>query len=157
MPQVMPLRESRARAEKVFVMRSLGGQPWSKIRDELGFGSVGAAQMAYRRFLARNPVPDGKTVFAEILERKRVTTSAALTAMARAERDGDLQAVATLIGVVSRMDAELAKLYGLNRETVHVDLNVSASPGAILDRAEADLLALAQRHPQIIDAEVVEP
>jgi hypothetical protein len=61
------------RAEQVFVMRAVARQPWSKIRDTLGFGSVGAAQMAYRRFLARNLVPDGKTVFAEIIERKRVT------------------------------------------------------------------------------------
>jgi hypothetical protein len=30
------------RAEQVFVMRAVARQPWSKIRDTLGFGSVGA-------------------------------------------------------------------------------------------------------------------
>ena len=156
----MPTRESRARAERVFVMRAVGCQPWSKIRDELGFKSVGAAQMAYRRFLARNPVPDGSTVFAEIIERKRVTTGAAMTALARAGRDGDRAAVAQLAGVVSRSDAELAKLYGINAPEV-LNVNVEHSAATILDRAEADLLALArQRRPEllpVIDAEVVEP
>jgi hypothetical protein len=161
MPQVMPLRESRARAERVFIMRSVGCQPWSRIRDELGFTSVGAAQMAYKRFLARNPVPDGSTVFAEIIERKRVTTGAAMTALARAGRDGDRAAVAQLAGVISRSDAELAKLYGINAPEV-LNVNVEHSAGAILDRAEAELLALAKSQPQallalsVIDADVIE-
>lgn len=162
MPQVMPLRDSRARAERVFVMRAVGCQPWSKIRDELGFKSVGAAQMAYRRFLARNPVPESTTVFAEIIERKRVTTGAAMTALARAGRDGDRAAVAQLVGVVSRSDAELAKLYGLNAAE-ELNVHVEHSATAILDRAEADLLALAKSLPgqrpellAVIDAEVIE-
>jgi len=41
-PQVMPLAQSRARAEEVFVMRERG-HTWSQIRDALGFKSVWAA------------------------------------------------------------------------------------------------------------------
>lgn len=149
MPQVMPLRESRARAERVFVMRAVGCQPWSKIRDELGFQSVGAAQMAYRRFLARNPVPDGKTALAEIIERKRVTTGSALAALARAQAAGDHQMVATLVGVISRSDAELAKLYGLSHQNVSVDVNVTTDAAAVIAEARTRLL-------DIVDAEVVD-
>lgn len=149
MPQVMPLRESRARAEQVFVMRAVGCQPWSKIRDNLGYKSVGAAQMAYRRFLARNPVPDGKTALAEIIERKRVTTGSALAALAQAQKAGDHQMVAQLIGVITRSDAELAKLYGLNAPE-QVNVNVTQTlPELIADTR--------QRMLEVLDAEVVEP
>ena len=53
----MSLAASRARAEQVFVMRAVGMQSWSKIRDALGFKSVGAVQQAYKRYNERNPLP----------------------------------------------------------------------------------------------------
>jgi hypothetical protein len=50
-----------------------------------------------------------------------------------------------------------AKLVGAYAPIEH-DVNVRQSATAVIDRAEAELLALAQRQPQseIIDAEVVE-
>ncbi len=42
MPHVMPLADARARAEKVAYLRAVAGLSWSRIRDELGFTSVGA-------------------------------------------------------------------------------------------------------------------
>ena len=100
----MPLADSRSRAERVFLMRAVGQQPWSKIRDELGFKSVGAAQMAYRRYIKRNPVPDNKSVLAEILERKRSLTEQAITALGKAQKAGDLQAVAALVRAITQSD-----------------------------------------------------
>jgi hypothetical protein len=141
-------------------MRAVARQPWSKIRDTLGFGSVGAAQMAYRRFLARNPVPDGKTVFAEIIERKRVTTGALMSALAHAQKAADHQTVATLVRAINNDDAELAKLYGLGSETVKVEVHQSMSD--VLAEAEARLLAMVDERSRqrelsrnVIEGEVV--
>jgi Zn-dependent M32 family carboxypeptidase len=143
----MPLRESRSRAERVFLMRAVGQQPWSKIRDELGFGSVGAAQMAHRRYLKRNPVPDSKSVLAEILERKRALTEQAIAALTKAQNAGDFQSVAALIRTVTQSDAELARMFGLSQQTVNV--TIKQSPSEIIAEAQARLLA-------VIDAEVID-
>jgi hypothetical protein len=143
----MPLRESRSRAERVFLMRAVGQQPWSKIRDTLGFGSVGAAQMAYRRYLKRNPVPDSKSVLAEILERKRALTEQAIAALTKAQNAGDFQSVAALIRTVTQSDAELARMFGLSQQTVNV--TIKQSPSEIIAEAQARLLA-------VIDAEVID-
>jgi hypothetical protein len=162
MPHVMPLRDSRARAERVFILRAIEGRPWSFIRDAERFGSVGSAQMAYRRFLTRNPVPDGKTALAEIIARKRFATGTALRAMAEAQAAGDHQMVATLMAAVTRDDAELAKLFGLNApERAEVDLRVSTEDNRkrLLALAETKAGALAaQALPAlpVIDAETAE-
>jgi len=128
-------------------VRAVGQQPWSKIRDTLGFGSVGAEQMAYRRYLKRNPAPDSKTVLAEILERKRALTEQAIAALAKAQGAGDFQSVAALIRAVTQSDAELARMFGLAQQTVNV--TVKQSPSEILAEAQDRLFA-------VIDAEVFE-
>lgn len=56
------------------------------------------------------------------------------------------------------LTAETAKLGGLYAPVrAEVDVNVHQSATAILDRAESELLALAERQhqPAVIDAEVV--
>jgi hypothetical protein len=147
MPQVMSLAESRARAEQVFVMREVGMQSWSRIRDALGFKSVGAAQQAYKRYQRRNPLPNAESARAGIVERKRVALALALESLADALGGGDHQMVARLIDVFTRADAELARLYGLSRETV--DINVTQTAATIIADARERLLA-------VIDAEVIE-
>jgi hypothetical protein len=143
----MTLAKSRERAERVFVMREVDQKSWSQIAQALGFKSTGAAQMAYTRFLQRNPLPDGTAVRAGILERKRYTLSLAVRSLAAAAADGDHQAVARLVDTVTKADAELARLYGLSRE--QVDLTVTQSPQQIIAEARDRLLAA-------VDAEVVE-
>ncbi|KZF06504.1 hypothetical protein A2J03_24420 [Rhodococcus sp. EPR-157] len=139
----MPLRDSRARAERVFVRRAIEGLSWSAIRDAEGFESVGAAQMAYRRYLKRNPVPDGNTAMAEIIARKRVTTSQALQAMAEARAAGDHDAFAKLAAVVGREDGELTKMFGLNApQRAEVSVRVTA------EDTRARLLAMATERDQ---------
>ncbi len=110
--------------------------------------------MAYARFLQRNPLPDGTAVRAGILERKRYTLSLAVRSLAAAAADGNHQAVARLVDTVTKADAELARMYGLSRE--QLDVNVTQTPAAIVDRMEQDLLALARSNTNIIEAEVVE-
>ncbi len=158
----MTLEASRARAEQAFVMREVGMQSWSKIRDALGFRSVGAAQLAVKRYRERNPLPNAEAARAGIVERKRVTLGTALSSLAQAKQAGDHQVVARLIDVITRADAELARLYGLNAPE-QVDVTVTTDPRAVIDRLEAELLALVSgRQPQtalggnVIEAEVIE-
>lgn len=145
MPQVMSLRESRERAERVYLLRAVLGLSWSVIRDQEGFTSVGGAQRAYERHSARNVMPDAKTVAAEILERKRFTTGAAAAALVKAK---DPRAVAELVRAITAGDAELAKMYGLNQETVNVN---------VTQRTTIEVLAdYKQQLLDAIDAEVVD-
>jgi hypothetical protein len=85
MPQVMPLADSRARAERVAYLGAVAGLPWSKIRDECGFTPVGGAQRAYAAHRKRNPIPSGETVFSELLERNRFRSSQGTVALTRAQ------------------------------------------------------------------------
>lgn len=145
MPQVMSLRESRDRAERVYLLRSVCGLSWSAIRDAEGFTSVGGPQRAYERHRARNPMPSAEVVAAEIMERQRLTQGAAVAALLQAK---DPVAVAALVRAINAGDAQLAKLYGLGQETVQVNVT-HQSPAQILADAQQRLLA-------VIDAEVVE-
>lgn len=145
MPQVMPLRESRDRQERVFLLRAVLGLSWRQIRDAEGFSSVGGAQRAYERHRARNALPNAATLAAEILERKRFATGKAAAALAQTD---DPRAVAELVRSINAADADLAKLYGLAPEAVSV--TVTRRPVAeVLDDYERELLA-------VVDADVVE-
>ncbi|MDL9947769.1 hypothetical protein QSJ19_19735 [Gordonia sp. ABSL11-1] len=148
MPQVMPLRDARARAERVFYLRSVAGLSWSAIRDECGYTSNGGAQRAYKRYLDRNPVPDGDTVLAEIIERKRVTTGVATKALARAVSSQDWSAAASLLRTINAQDNELAKLYGLHAPERHQH-QVAVATADRFDQLERELLAT-------IDGQVIE-
>lgn len=149
MAPTMSLAQSRARAEQAFVMREVGMQSWSKIRDALGFKSVGAAQNAVKRYQQRNELPGAQTVAAGIVARKRESLGVALHALAEAKKRGDFRAVAQLVDAITRADAELAKLYGLG-QTSTVNVTVThQTPAQIIEEAQERLLAA-------LDAEVVE-
>lgn len=145
----MSRTEARARAEQAFVMREVGMQSWSKIRDALGFTSVGGAQLAVQRYRERNPLPNADAARAGIVERKRVTLGTALRSLAEAQKAGDHQAVARLVDVITRADAELAKMYGLNAPE-QIDVTVTQTPAAVIAEAR-------QRMREVLDAEVIEP
>jgi len=164
MPRVMGLRASRERAEQVWLAREVGRQPWSKMRDQFGFTSVGSAQCAHASYVKRHPKPDPAAVFLGIVERNRTAGGVALSELTQAVKEGDHKAAAALIGTIQRLDAELAKLFGLYAPE-RVDVNVATTATAILDRAEAELVALAAAQPlpspgrpaalPVLDAEVV--
>lgn len=151
MPHVMPLRDSRARAEKVYYLRAVAGLSWSAIRDQCGYSSVGGAQRAYERHRARNPLPDGNATLGEILERKRLSTGVASKALARAMAAEDWTAVASLLRTITSSDNELARLFGLHApERQHLAVTVAQSPREAIDQARQLTLE------SIIDAEVIE-
>jgi hypothetical protein len=147
MPQVMPLADARARAEKVAYLRAVAGLSWSRIRDELGFTSVGAAQQAYKAHRRRNPPPSAEAVFAELLERNRFRSGQGTVALARAQAAGDPSAVASLLRALASNDADLARWFGIGSETLNVNINTTAT--AIIAEARQRLLA-------VVDAEVIE-
>lgn len=147
MPQTMPLRVSRERAEQASVLRSCGFS-WSEIAKALGFTSVGGAQQAVASHRARNPLPTAEDTLTEILDRRRVTTSAGLQQLAQAAAAGDATAVAGLIRALTAADSETAKLYGLHAPEKHQHL-VAVAPADAISRLRGELL-------DTIDAEVVE-
>ncbi|WP_141245704.1 hypothetical protein LIX17_06770 [Mycobacterium avium subsp. hominissuis] len=149
MPQVMPLAESRARAERVAYLRAVVGMSWSKIRDELGFKSVGAAQQAYKTHRRRNPVPGGEAVFADLIDRHQHRNQQGMLALAKAQAANDYSGVASLIRTLQSNDAELAKWFGISAETVNVNVKTSSATEIIAEARER-LLA-------VVDAEVIEP
>lgn len=132
----------------MFYLRSVAGLSWSAIRDECGYTSNGGAQRAYKRYLDRNPVPDGDTVLAEIIERKRVTTGVATKALARAVSSQDWSAAASLLRTINAQDNELAKLYGLHAPERHQH-QVAVATADRFDQLERELLAT-------IDGQVIE-
>lgn len=148
MAPTMTLAESRRRAEEAFVMREVGCMSWSKIRDQLGFASIGATQLAVKRYCQRNPLPNAKDAAAGIVTRKRHVLGIAMSSLAKAHKAGDHRTVAQLVDAITRADAEMARLYGLGSERVDVNVRVHQSPAEIIAAATADLLA-------VVDAEVV--
>ncbi len=147
MAHTMLLAASRERAAEVFVMREVGMRSWRQIRDALGFGSVGAVQSAYKRYLKRNPLPTPDAVRAGIVERRRAVVGVALSSLTEARRNGDHAAVARLVDIIVKADAETAKLFGLGSENVTV--TVSQSPAAIIADARDRLLA-------VVDGDVID-
>ncbi|WP_279097863.1 hypothetical protein [Gordonia bronchialis] len=137
----MPLADARERAERVYYLRAVAGLSWRQIARETGYSSVGGAQRAYERHVARNELPNGQTTLAEILERKRfrqgVTTKGISTAMQR----GDLSALASLLRASVADDTELAKLFGLNAPERHqVQAVVATTTTDLLDQLEAKFI-----------------
>src|SRR5271166_3621507 len=148
MPHVMPLAESRARAEKVAYLRAVVQMSWSRIRDECGFTSIGAAQQAYKAHRRRYPPPSGEVVLAELLDRQQYRNQQGTLAMAKAQSAGDFSGVASLIRALEANDADLAKWFGIGAETT-VNLNVSTSASQIIADTRERLRA-------VVDAEVVD-
>ena len=111
-----------------------------------------------------HPKPDPTAVFLGIVERNRTAGGVAMSELTKAVKAGDHRSAAVLIGTIQRLDSELARLFGLYAPE-RVDVNVAATTAtAVIERAEAELLALADStarpQPQrpalpVLDAEVV--
>jgi AraC-like DNA-binding protein len=154
--------DSRHRAEQA--ARMLGtGATWQEVADACGYRSRQAARQAVDRLTNRTP--------AESVEQARAKHDAALQLLQRNDFTRYLHAVQAgdddtairyskeLRGIVSER-AKLAGVYAPERQEVNV--NVTTDAVAIIDRMEAELLALAARQPQsalggnVIEGEVIE-
>ena len=140
-PRTMSLARSRERAAAVFDGHNLHGLTWRQLRDQHGFTSIGATQLAYQRHLDAHPMPGPESTRAAIVERKQLSIGLVLKSLRAAAEDQDHGAVAMLVNALTKADAELAKLYGLSRESL--DVKVQLTPTEVIDRAERELLELA--------------
>ncbi|WP_155977038.1 hypothetical protein [Nocardia sp. 348MFTsu5.1] len=142
------------RVGRALEMRS-GGATWSSVADQLGYRSANAAEASVRQYVGR--AAEGTDIGQLLMMEELKLQQRERYIMAAAEKvsERDVSGRDTVDKARDRIAKHRAFIHGLGKVNVGVDVNVSASPGAILDRAEADLLALAQHQPQIIDAEVV--
>lgn len=161
----MAPRESRqdsyARAERAHRLRIVG-RTWSEIAKAEGYRSRQAAQLAVRRHLTRELPESAEDQRRTASEGLRITRSVLFAALADAKQSGDPQATVAVSRAITDTIEKQARLLGLHVPVAQqVDVRVEQTSAAILDRAEADLLALAQQRPQqlpapTIDAEVIE-
>jgi hypothetical protein len=152
MGQVMPLRDSRARAERAFQLRAIG-RSWRQIATELGYKSNGAAQTAVARHEQREGPEPVERTRRSLVESTRITTSVLFDRFAAAVSREDDQTVAMLNREIVRNRDQLAKLLGAYApERSEVDVNVHSTTTAILAEARQRLLAI----DGTIDAEIIE-
>jgi cob(I)alamin adenosyltransferase len=153
MPPVMNRQDSYARAARAARLRG-AGRTWDEIARAEGFATRHGALAAVRRHQQREAgSPDNDRHDAD--EGLRVVQSMLFATMAEAHQQGDVNATLAAAKAVADTITKRVSLKGLavpQRQEVAVQVQHSAT--AILDRAEADLLALAQ--PDAIDAEVIE-
>lgn len=114
--------------------------------------------MAVGRLTKRTPAPTAEGVRRSASEGLRVMRSTLFEQFATAKRRGDTEGLAVLAREIRSNITDDAKLHGaFAPQRTEVDVTVSQSATAILDRAEADLLALTERRPrsQVIEGEVI--
>jgi hypothetical protein len=157
----MPHRDSRARAEQAFRLRSLG-YTWRAVADHLGYRSAGAVQSAVNRHLDRTPPESTEGARKSATERLQIAATILTERVFEARERGDDDRLVALMRELRNTTAEMAKLNGLAVPVAQqVDVNVHQSATAIFDRLESDLLALAERRSSratrdVIEAEVIE-
>lgn len=160
----MPHRDSRARAEQAFRLRSLG-YTWQAVADHFGYRSRSAAQLAVNRHLERSPAETTEGARKSATERLQITAQILAERLFDARERGDDDRLVAVSRELRNTTSEMARLNGLHAPVKsEVDVNVSTSATAIVDRMEADLLALvAHRQPQssipvtheVIEGEVI--
>lgn len=162
MAPVMPHRDSRARAEQAFRLRALG-YTWRAVADHLGYRSAGAAQSAVNRHLERTPPETVEGARKSATERLQISAQILAERIFEARASGDDDRLVPLMRELRNTTAEMAKLNGLNVPVAQqLDVTVHQSATAIIDRMEAELLALSARQPQtlqpgnVIEGEVIE-
>jgi len=153
MAPVMPLRDSRARAERAFQLRAIG-RSWREAANELGYRSVGAVQRAVQRHELRNGPEPVETSRRSLITSARITHSILFDRFAAAIDREDDETAALLNRELVRNRDQIAKLTG-SYAPENINVNVSQTPAAIIADARARLLAVVDA--EVIDARVVEP
>jgi hypothetical protein len=163
----MNRQDSRARAEQAFRLRAVG-RSWQEIANALGYRSRGAAQLAAKRLLDRNAPESNEAARRSASEGLRITMATLFTTLSDARERRDDQTVISAARAIGDTVDKITRLNGLLVPVAQqVDVTVTQTPAAIIDRMESDLLALAAQHQQqhrqhqlpgnVIDAEVIEP
>lgn len=142
----MTLRDSRARAERAAVLRSIG-RSWREVAAELGYRSVGAAQLAVERHERRNGPEPVETSRRSLIVSARLTHSILFDRFAAAIARDDDETAAMLNRELVRNRDQLAKLTGSYAPTqAEVSVTVTA------EDTRARLLAVASERDEAIAA-----
>jgi hypothetical protein len=145
----MSLHDSRARAERAYLMRAVP-YSWREICRALGYRSVGSAQLAVQRHIKRTSREPSDVSQRLAVESVQLTSRVLFDRFAVAADRGDDATLALLNRELRGNRDQLAKLLGLYApDRAEVDVNVRQSPSQLLDEYRDKLLA-------IIDAEVID-
>lgn len=140
------------------------GATWAEIANSLGYRSRQAAQQAVKRLGDRTPPESVEAARRKHDNALRLLQRSGFTRYLNALQSGDDDTVLRYSKELRSTIAERAKIGGAYApQRTEVEVQVSTDATAIIDRMEAELLALvAERPPQtalqgnIIDAEVEE-
>jgi len=139
---------SRERAKEAFDLRA-SRHSWREVCDRLGYRSVGAAQTAVNRYVARErrePTPTSiETHKAGIEMRTRALSQRFVAAF----RNGDDDTLIGLNREIRANEVEMAKLGGFYVPE-QIDVNINTTATQIIAEARTRLL-------EVVDAEVIEP
>jgi hypothetical protein len=139
MAHVMPLADSRQRAELAYQLRSIG-RSWRQIRDELGYKSVGAVTSAYERHEARMGTDAPERWRAQLVESNRLTSSVLFDRFAVAADRGDDRTLALLNGELHKNRDQMAKLVGAYMPA-KAELDLRSDPSSVVGDFFTALLA----------------
>jgi hypothetical protein len=151
----MTLRDSRARAERAAVLRSIG-RSWREVARELGYHSIGAAQRAVERHDLRNGTEPTETSRRSLITSARITHAILFDRFAAAiDREDDVTAALLNRELVRNRDqlARLQGAYAPERAEVSVTVSTEDNRRRLLAMVERDAPALPAS--PVIDADVV--
>lgn len=161
MPPTMTLRDSRARAERASVLRSIG-RSWREVANELGYRSIGAAQRAVERHERRNGPEPVETSRRSLITSARITHSILFDRFAAAIAREDDETAAMLNRELVRNRDQLARLQGAYApERAEVSVHVTAEDTrqrllAVASERDRASRSLPLAAVPVIDAEAVE-
>jgi hypothetical protein len=159
MPPIGPRPTARKRAAEAHRLRCLG-RTWDDIANTLGYGSPASAYKAATAHIRRMPAEDQDMARAYSAGNYHAVIAALHDLVERCKQLGrttaEVQALEAIASVQERRD----KLLGLHVAVASkVDVNVQHSAIEIIDRAEAELLAIAAQRTQpglpVLEAEVI--
>lgn len=168
MPPNGPRPTARKRAADAYRLRCTG-RTFQEIADALGYGSPASAFTAVKKHIERMPAEDQEQARAFSAGNYRQVMSELYGIATRAKAANKLTTAVQAMEAIANVQAKHDHLIGIEAPTT-TKVEVSVSAGAVLERAEADLLALAAQRPvpaqqfaisapvpAIVDAEVIEP
>ena len=155
----VPYRESRERAEKAAILRAIG-RSWREVCRELGFKSIGAAQLAVQRHERRNGPEPVETSRRSLITSARITHSILFDRFAAAiDREDDATAALLNRELVRNRDqlARLTGSYAPERAEVSVRVSTEDNRRRLLALVERDSAQRAATPAlPVIDAEAIE-
>lgn len=155
-----PRKDARNRAAHAYKLRCMQ-RTWDEIARAAGYRTTAAAAKAVRRHIARMPAEDQQTARALSAGNYRMVIAQLYEIAAAAKSAGRTTSAVQALQTIADVQDKHDKLVGLHVVVpTKIDVTVS-SAAAVLERAEAELLEIAQQAPPpgvglpVLDAEVI--